>query len=95
MVFQTINKKLLELGPSLGFFYNKKTCTYVIFIWKLFLCSNRLVLLSRLKDLFTNYFLGLAVAKRLIPFGVSRFLYSSRSEKQNGKLFFFSGNVNF
>ena len=26
MVFQTINKKLLELGPSLGFLYKKKTC---------------------------------------------------------------------
>ena len=24
MVFQTINKKLLELGPSLGFLYKKK-----------------------------------------------------------------------
>ena len=27
MVFQTINNKLLELGPSLGFLF-KKTCSY-------------------------------------------------------------------
>ena len=27
MIFQTINKKLLELGPSLGFLF-KKTCTF-------------------------------------------------------------------
>ena len=26
MIFQTINKKLLELGPSLGFLYKKKMC---------------------------------------------------------------------
>ena len=27
MIFQTINKKILELGPSLGFLF-KKTCTF-------------------------------------------------------------------
>ena len=28
MIFQTINKKLIELGPSLDFLF-KKTCTFV------------------------------------------------------------------
>ena len=35
MVFQTINKKLLELGPSLGFLYKKKRVRYsVVSKWK-------------------------------------------------------------
>ena len=35
MVFQTINKKLLKLGPSLGFLYKKKN-VYIIYIYNLF-----------------------------------------------------------
>ena len=42
MVFQTINKKLLELGPSLGFLY-KKNRVYLGFFW-FFLCTEEVLL---------------------------------------------------
>ena len=52
MIFQTINKKLLKLGPSLGFLF-KKTCTFsFVYIGKYCLYRKKKTLLIGKKGQF-------------------------------------------
>ena len=62
MIFQTINKKLLELGPSLGFLF-KKTCTFsFVYIGKngLYRKKNKTLLIGKKGQFIWSLFLPLS-----------------------------------
>ena len=72
MIFQTINKKLLELGPSLGFLF-KKTCTFsFVYIGKKIYIGKKTLLIGEKCQFIWSLFLPLS-ALCALSFPHSRF----------------------